>query len=62
MICLKSCDGWISDSTFDKPNGICSAPDESRLCVNESAQHKIYVWDVVDDSTFTNKRVFYTIL
>jgi gluconolactonase len=51
----------VIDSTFDKPNGICFSPDESRLYVNESAQHKIYVWDVVDDSTFTNKRLFYTI-
>ena len=51
----------VIDSTFDKPNGICSAPDESRLYVNESARHKIYVWDVVNDSTFTNKRWFYTI-
>lgn len=51
----------VIDSTFDKPNGICFAPDESRLYVNESAQHKIYVWDVVNDSTFTNKRLFYTI-
>lgn len=51
----------VIDSTFDKPNGICFSPDEKRLYVNESPQHKIYVWDVVNDSTFTNKRVFYTI-
>ena len=51
----------VIDSTFDKPNGICFSPDESRLYVNESAQHKIYVWDVVNDSTFANKRLFYTI-
>jgi gluconolactonase len=51
----------VIDSTFDKPNGICFSPDEGRLYVNESAQHKIYVWDVVNDSTFTNKRLFYTI-
>ena len=51
----------VIDSTFDKPNGICFSPDESRLYVNESAQHKIYFWDVVNDSTVTNKRLFYTI-
>jgi gluconolactonase len=51
----------VIDSTFDKPNGISFSPDESRLYVNESAQHKIYVWDVANDSTFTNKRLFYTI-
>jgi gluconolactonase len=51
----------VIDSTFDKPNGICLSPDERRLYVNESAQHKIFVWDVVSDSTFTNKRLFYSI-
>ena len=51
----------VIDSTFDKPNGICFSPDERRLYVNESALHKIYVWDAVNDSTFTNKRLFYTI-
>jgi gluconolactonase len=51
----------VIDSTFDKPNGICFSPDERRLYVNESAQHKIYVWDIANDSTFTNKRLFYTI-
>ncbi|MCX7984189.1 MAG: SMP-30/gluconolactonase/LRE family protein [Bacteroidetes bacterium] len=51
----------LLDSTFDKPNGICFSPDERRLYVNESAQRKIYVWDVVNDSVITNKRLFYTI-
>ena len=51
----------VIDSTFDKPNGICLSPDESRLYVNESPRHTIYVWDVVNDSTFSNKRLFYTI-
>jgi gluconolactonase len=51
----------VIDSTFDKPNGICLSPDERRLYVNESAQHKIFVWDVASDSTFTNKRLFYSI-
>jgi len=51
----------VIDSSFDKPNGICFSPDEGRLYVNESAQHKIYVWDAVNDSTFANKRLFYTI-
>jgi gluconolactonase len=51
----------VIDSTFDKPNGICLSPDERRLYVNESPQHKIYVWDVANDSTFSNKRLFYTI-
>jgi gluconolactonase len=51
----------LLDSTFDKPNGICFSPDEKRLYVNDSPKHTIYIWDVVNDSTFTNKRIFYTI-
>jgi gluconolactonase len=51
----------VLDSTFDKPNGICFSPDEKKLYVNESPACKIYVWDVLDDSTIANKRLFYTI-
>jgi sugar lactone lactonase YvrE len=51
----------LDSTTFDKPNGICFSPDESKLYVNESPKRIIYVWDVVDDSTITNKRVFFTI-
>ncbi|MCW8848979.1 MAG: SMP-30/gluconolactonase/LRE family protein [Melioribacteraceae bacterium] len=43
------------------PNGICFSPDESKLYVNDSQAHKIYVWDVVDDSTITNKKLFFTV-
>jgi gluconolactonase len=51
----------LLDSTFDKPNGICFSPDESKLYVNESPKDSIYVWDVVNDSTITNKRGFFHI-
>jgi gluconolactonase len=50
----------LLDSTLDKPNGICFSLDESKLYVNESAQAKIYVWDVSGDS-LTNKRLFFQI-
>jgi gluconolactonase len=50
----------VLDTTFDKPNGICFSPDESKLYVNESPNGKIYVWDV-NDSTITNKQLLYTI-
>lgn len=52
----------LLDSTLALPNGICFSPDEKKLYVNDSQVHKIYVWDVVDDSTITNKRLFFTIL
>jgi gluconolactonase len=51
----------LDSTTFDKPNGICFSPDESKLYVNESPLGIIYVWDVVDDSTITNRRVFFDI-
>jgi len=50
----------LLDGTLDKPNGICFSLDESKLYVNESAQAKIYVWDVAGDS-ITNKRLFYSV-
>jgi gluconolactonase len=50
----------LLDSTLDKPNGICFSLDESKLYVDESAQAKIYVWDVAGDS-ITNKSLFFQI-
>lgn len=44
-------------SAFDKPNGICFSPDETKLYVNASPQGRIYVYDVVNDSTLANKKV-----
>ena len=51
----------LLDSSLNKPNGICFSLDEKKLFVNESALDKIYVWDVVNDSTITNKKLFNTI-
>jgi gluconolactonase len=49
----------LLDSVFNEPNGICFSPDESKLYVNDVS--KIYVWDVINDSTITGKKLFYTI-
>lgn len=51
----------LLDDTFDKPNGICFSPDEKKLYVCESPKAIVYVWDVDDDSTITNKKLFYAI-
>ncbi len=48
-------------TTLALPNGICFSPDEKKLYVNDSQVHKIYVWDVVDDTAITNKKLFFTI-
>lgn len=51
----------LLDGTFDKPNGICFSPDEKKLYVNESPKGEIYEWDVINDSTISNKRLLYKI-
>ena len=51
----------LLDSTLNLPNGICFSKDETKLYVNNSQARIIYVWDVVNDSTITNKQVFATI-
>jgi gluconolactonase len=51
----------LDSTTFDKPNGICFSPNELKLYVNESPLRRIYVWDVVNDSTIANRQLFYTV-
>lgn len=47
---------------FDMPNGLCFSPDERRLYVADSgAPHHIRVFDVREDGTLGNDRVFCTI-
>jgi gluconolactonase len=47
---------------FDKPNGLCFSPDETRLYVADSGKPKhIRVFDVQRDGTLSNGRVFVTI-
>lgn len=44
---------------FDQPNGLCFSPDEKRLYVADSAApHHIRAFDVRDDGTLANDRVF----
>ena len=48
----------LLDNSLTLPNGITFSPDESKLYVNDSQIHTIYVWDVVDDTLIANKREF----
>lgn len=44
---------------FDKPNGICFSPDESRLYIADSGKpHHIRVFDVTPEGTIKNGKVF----
>ena len=51
----------LLDSTFDKPNGICFSPDEKKLYVDNTPTGEIFVFDVVDDSVLSPKKLFYTV-
>jgi gluconolactonase len=48
----------VMDSTLSEPNGICFSPDEKKLYVDDTKFNEIYVWDVINDSTISNKRKF----
>jgi sugar lactone lactonase YvrE len=48
----------LLDDSLRRPNGIVFSPDESLLYVCDSDIRDIYVWDVVNDSLITNKRLF----
>jgi gluconolactonase len=49
----------VLDKTLKKPNGIAFSPDESKLYVSNTEEKIIYSWDVVNDSTLSNKQVFF---
>lgn len=55
-------DVQLLDSTLQEPNGICFSPDETKLYVNDSGKRIIYMWEVVDDSIITGRRVFATMV
>ena len=47
---------------FDMPNGLCFSPDEKLLYIGDSGKpHHIRVFDVADDGTLPNGRLFATI-
>jgi gluconolactonase len=43
---------------FVQPNGLCFSPDESLLYINDTDRAHIRVFDVGDDGTISNGRVF----
>jgi len=46
---------------FQKPNGLCLSLDEKLLYVDDWSDKNIYVLDVQEDGTATNKRIFCTL-
>jgi gluconolactonase len=48
----------VAEDEFDMPNGLCLSPDESLLYVNDTPNARIRVYDVEDDGSLANGRVF----
>jgi gluconolactonase len=51
-------DVQLLDNSLYRPNGIAFSPDESKLYVTDCEATRIYVWDIVDDTTLANKKEF----
>lgn len=49
---------WLLADDFEKPNGLCFSLDESRLYINDTARFHIRVFDVADDGSLENGRLF----
>ncbi|MGH7279486.1 MAG: SMP-30/gluconolactonase/LRE family protein [Candidatus Rokuibacteriota bacterium] len=52
----KSPDLLVDD--FDRPNGLCFSLDERRLYINDTARKHIRVFEVADNGTLRNGRVW----
>ena len=48
----------VAADEFEQPNGLCFSPDESLLYVNDSPRAEIKVYDVADDGSLSNCRMF----
>jgi gluconolactonase len=48
----------LLESDMGTTNGIEVSPDEKHLYVNESNQRNIWIYDIPEDGTITNKRLF----
>jgi gluconolactonase len=49
----------LLDSSLTSPNGLAFNPRFSRLYVSDSKKGKIFVYDVIEDGTVANGRIFY---
>ena len=49
----------VSDRyTFTQPNGLCLSPCERFLWINDTDQANIRMYDIADDGSLTNERIF----
>lgn len=48
----------LLDQSLNRPNGIALSPDETKLYVSDSEAKKLFIWDLVNDTTVENKAEF----
>jgi gluconolactonase len=48
----------VAPDEFEQPNGLCFSPDEKLLYVNDSPRAEIKVYDVAEDGSLSNRRLF----
>jgi gluconolactonase len=48
----------VGEDEFEMPNGLCFSPDEALLYVNDTPNARIRVYDVEDDGSLSNGRLF----
>ncbi|NBC88367.1 MAG: SMP-30/gluconolactonase/LRE family protein [Alphaproteobacteria bacterium] len=48
----------LIDDALERPNGIALSPDESVLYVSDSATQRLWAYDLADDGTASNRRLF----
>jgi gluconolactonase len=49
----------VEKDEFDMPNGLCFSPDESLMYINDTPRAHIKVWDVNEDGSLSNGRMFF---
>ncbi|MFC2136716.1 SMP-30/gluconolactonase/LRE family protein, partial [Bacteroidota bacterium] len=49
---------YMLDNSLNRPNGLALSLDETKLYVGDSEGRTIYVWDIINDSTLSNKEQF----
>jgi gluconolactonase len=49
----------VGRDEFEQPNGLCFSPDESLLYINDTPGAFIKVYDVADDGSLSNGRMFF---
>jgi gluconolactonase len=48
----------VAADEFEQPNGLCFSPDEKLLYINDSPRAEIKVYDVAEDGSLSNRRMF----